>query len=154
MPQNSDFDPNAMPPSAQDLVDRQKAAEQREQRRVEGKEKSHFDIISEFLFKHVTDKEIQTVRRLVENAVRDGKREALVYQFSSDFCTDNGRAINNGATNWPETLQGKAKEFYERFEKFGRPQGYKLNAAVVTFPSGMPGDVGFFLNWEPDKAPD
>ncbi len=144
-------DPNEMPPSAQDLRDLQEAMKQKATRATEAKEKSHFDLVNDFMFKHVTENEIQIVRRLVDNALRDGKTEALVYQFSSDFCTDSGRAINNGADNWPETLQGKAKEFYERYEKYGRPQGYKLKAVVVNFPSGMPGDVGFFLNWEPDK---
>ena len=55
------------------------------------------------------------VRRLVMNAVKDGKMEAMVYSFPSDLCTDSGRAINNSDPNWPETLQGKAKEFYDRY---------------------------------------
>lgn len=85
-------------------------------------------------------------------AVADGKMEALVYTFPSDFCTDNGRAINNADPQWPETLQGKAKELYDRFKVAAQPQGYKLKAMVVTFPGGIPGDIGFFLNWEAPKA--
>ena len=50
-------------------------------------------------------------------------------------------------TGWPETLRGKAREFYERYEKFGWPQGHHLKAMVINFPGGMPGDIGFFLNW-------
>ena len=42
--------------------------------------------------------------------------EAMVYSFPSDLCTDSGRAINNYDPNWPETLQGKAKEFFERYQ--------------------------------------
>jgi hypothetical protein len=83
------------------------------------------------------------------NAVQDGKMEAMVYSFPSDLCTDSGRAINNGEPHWPETLQGKAKEFYERYLQFGKPQGYKLKAMVINFPGGIPGDIGFFLNWAP-----
>ena len=89
------------------------------------------------------------VRRLVMNAVKDGKMEAMVYSFPSDLCTDSGRAINNYDPNWPETLQGKAKEFFERYQEFGKPQGYRLKAMVINFPGGIPGDIGFFLNWAP-----
>ena len=83
------------------------------------------------------------------NAVKDGKMEAMVYSFPSDLCTDSGRAINNNAPNWPETLQGKAKEFYDRYEERAKPQGYRLKAMVINFPGGVPGDIGFFLNWAP-----
>ena len=51
--------------------------------------------------------------------------------------------------DWPETLQGKAKEFFDRYEEFGKPQGYRLKAMVINFPGGVPGDIGFFLNWAP-----
>ena len=79
------------------------------------------------------------VRRLVMNAVKDGKMEAMVYSFPSDLCTDSGRAINNNAPNWPETLQGKAKELYDRYEERVKPQGYRLKAMVINFPGGVPG---------------
>ena len=89
------------------------------------------------------------VRRLVANAVKDGKMEAMVYSFPSDLCTDSGRAINNYDPKWPETLQGKAKEFFDRYESLAKPQGYKLKAMVINFPGGVPGDIGLFLNWAP-----
>ena len=89
------------------------------------------------------------VRRLVANAVKDGKMEAMVYSFPSDLCTDSGRAINNNDPNWPETLQGKAKEFFDRYESSAKPQGYQLKAMVINFPGGVPGDIGLFLNWAP-----
>ena len=84
------------------------------------------------------------------NAVKEGKLEALVYVFPSDLCTDSGRAINSGDPQWPHTLKGKARQFYERFLTFGKPQGFKLKAMIVTFPGGIPGDVGFFLSWAPE----
>ena len=97
-----------------------------------------------------SDDEIARVRRLVMNAVKDGKLEALVYTFPSDLCTDSGRAINSSDPKWPDTLKGKARQFYERFLQFGKPQGFKLKAMIVTFPGGIPGDVGFFLSWAPE----
>jgi hypothetical protein len=104
----------------------------------------------DFLKNQVTDGEIAMVRRLVANAVSNGKYEAMVYSFPSSLCTDSGRAINSSDPQWPETLQGKAREFYDRYQEFGRPQGFKLKAMIINFPGGIPGDVGFFLNWAPE----
>ena len=118
----------------------------------EAEQKKLADFTTDFLHKHVGEDEIEMVRRLVMNAVKDGKMEAMVYSFPSTLCSDSGRAINNNDPRWPETLQGKAREFYERYEEFGKPQGYRLKAMVINFPGGMPGDVGFFLNWAPPVA--
>jgi hypothetical protein len=105
-----------------------------------------------FLGSHVNDDELAMIRRLIANAVKDGEFEALVYTFPSDLCTDRGRAINNSEPHWPETLRGKAKELYDRFQANAKPKGFKLKAMIVNFPGGMPGDVGFFINWAPDRA--
>lgn len=104
----------------------------------------------DFLKNQVTDGEIAMVRRLVANAVSNGKYEAMVYSFPSSLCTDSGRAINSSDPQWPETLRGKAREFYDRYQEFGRPQGFRLKAMIINFPGGTPGDVGFFLNWAPE----
>jgi hypothetical protein len=103
----------------------------------------------DFLGQHVSEDEIAVVNRLVMRAVTEGKMEALVYSFPSDLCTDGGRAINNNAPDWPETLRGKAKELYDRFKEVAQPQGYRLKAMIINFPGGIPGDVGFFLSWAP-----
>ncbi|MEF0942950.1 hypothetical protein [Rhizobium sp. BR 362] len=108
----------------------------------------HAEFVLEFFEKHISDKERDIIRRVVMKSVADGKVEALIYSFPSDFCTDGGRAINSHRSDWPSTLQGKAKELYELFNEVARPQGYGLTAAVINFPGGMPGDIGFFLNWE------
>ncbi len=146
-------DPSAMPQSAEAL---RMSILQKEMEKMDGarkareaEEKRLAEFTQSFLHKHVSEDEIAMVRRLVANAVKDGKMEAMVYSFPSDLCTDSGRAINNNDPAWPETLQGKAKEFFERYQQFGKPQGYKLKAMVISFPGGMPGDIGFFLNWAP-----
>lgn len=105
------------------------------------------DFTEAFLTQQVTQAERDMIRRIAMNAMQNGKFEAMVYSFPSDLCTDRGRAINSNDPNWPSTLQGKAKELYERFQTIAKPKGYKLTAAVISFPGGMPGDVGFFLNW-------
>ena len=123
-------------------VDLERKARQVEEQRLQ-------KFTADFLHHHVSDEEIAMVRRLVANAVKDGKMEAMVYSFPSDLCTDSGRAINNFDPNWPETLQGMAKEFFERYQNLAKPQGYRLKAMVINFPGGVPGDIGLFLNWAP-----
>jgi hypothetical protein len=143
------------PPSAEELrmtvlkakmeeIERQDKAREAERKKLES-------FTAEFLGSHVNDDELAMIRRLVMNAVKDGEFEALVYTFPSDLCTDRGRAINNGEPHWPDTLKGKARELYDRFQANAKPQGYKLKAMIVNFPGGMPGDVGFFINWAPER---
>ncbi len=120
-----------------------------ERKAREAEEKKLSAFTQDFLHKHISDEEIAVVRRLVKNAVQDGKMEAMVYSFPSSLCSDSGRAINNNDPHWPETLQGKAKEFFDRYEELAKPQGYRLKAMVINFPGGIPGDIGFFLNWAP-----
>jgi hypothetical protein len=149
-----DIDVTAVPASAEQmrmaLLEAQmaEAEKQEKQRARANQELTKFT--DSFLKDQVNEDEIAMVRRLVMNAVKNGKYEALVYSFPSTLCSDSGRAINSGDPQWTETLQGKAKQFYERYLKFGKPQGYKLKAMIINFPGGMPGDVGFFLNWAPE----
>lgn len=113
-----------------------------ERKAREAEEQKLQKFTADFLQKHVNEEEIAMVRRLVANAVKDGKMEAMVYSFPSDLCTDSGRAINNNDPNWPETLQGKAREFFDRYPTIAKPQGYKLKAMVINFPGGVPGTSG------------
>ncbi|MBY5351383.1 hypothetical protein [Rhizobium leguminosarum] len=138
--------------SAEEL--RQKALElqlvemQRDDKVKAREAKKHAEFVDDFFRKHVGDKERDIIRRVVMKAAADGKSEAMVYSFPSSFCTDSGRAINSARPEWPTTLQGKAKEIFDLFVEVARPHGYKLKAMVISFPGGMPGDIGFFLNWE------
>lgn len=151
MPDKKEIDPNATPISAKDLrtelLQRQIEEMEKERKLKASQEHELTKFTEDFLRKHVTPDEIAVIRNRVESAVREGKFEAMVYSFPSDLCTDSGRAINSGDKDWPETLQGKAKEFFERYQRFGKPQGYKLKAMIINFPGGVPGDVGLFLNW-------
>lgn len=115
----------------------------------QAEEKRRSDFAADFLRHHVGPEELRHIRQLVEAAVRHGAFEALVYSFPSSLCADDGRAINNARSDWPETLQGKARELYDTFERHARPLGYHLRASIINFPDGMPGDVGFFLSWAP-----
>lgn len=142
-------------PSADDLrmemLEKQMAETDRRLKAREAEQKKLEEIATEFMSKHVSDRERQMIRTVVMNAVKEGKYEAMVFSFPSRLCTDSGRAINNLDPNWPDTLQGKARELYEGFKTNLQPKGYRLKAAIIDFPGGMPGNVGLFLNWEPKR---
>ncbi|PTM97351.1 hypothetical protein [Mycoplana dimorpha] len=146
-------DPNEPVLSADQLrrqmLEAQLAEMDREDKLRERKLQELSKFTDDFFHKHVGAQEQSMIRNIVARAVKEGKMEALVYTFPSDFCTDSGRAINNADPDWPQTLQGKAKELYDRFKELAQPQGYRLKAMVVSFPGGVPGDIGFYLNWEP-----
>jgi len=146
-------DPNEPVLSADQLrrqmLEAQLAEMDREDKLRERKLQELSKFTDDFFHKHVGAQEQSMIRNIVARAVKEGKMEALVYTFPSDFCTDSGRAINNADPDWPQTLQGKAKELYDRFKEVAQPQGYRLKAMVVSFPGGVPGDIGFYLNWEP-----
>ena len=147
-------DVNAAPPSASELrmllLEEQMAEAKKRETQVKREQDKLTKFTDDFLKNQVTEGEVAMVRRLVMNAVKEGKFEALVYSFPSELCSDSGRAINSGDPQWTETLQGKAKKFYNRYLEFGRPQGFKLKAMIINFPGGMPGDVGFFISWAPE----
>ena len=121
----------------------------REDKIKEREAAKHAEFVDDFFKKHIGENERAIMKRVIMKAATDGKFEAMVYSFPSDFCTDSGRAINNGLPGWQDTLQGRAKEVYDLFESVAKPQGYTLKAMVISFPEGIPGDIGFFLGWSP-----
>ncbi len=84
-------------------------------------------------------------------AAARGDTELMVMRFPSALCNDKGRAINNYDSEWPETLIGRPRQAYELWRDKLRPAGYRLKAMIVDWPGGMPGDVGFFLEWGETK---
>ena len=142
-------------PSAADLRKLLLEKELEEMKRQEAaraaEQQQRTDAADHFLKEHVTEQERAIIKRLVMHAVEKGEMEAMVYSFPSDLCTDGGRAINSNDPAWPETLQGKARELYEGYKKTLQPNGYKLKAMIINFPGGIPGDVGFYLSWAPEK---
>jgi len=97
----------------------------------------------------VSDEEaIRRALKMIERAVSNGRSEIQVYRFPNKLCTDNGRAINQQESGWEQTLTGVPKEIYQLWDRHFRSRGYKLKAEIVSFPGGMPGDVGMTLKWD------
>lgn len=84
---------------------------------------------------------------LVKAAAERGQTEVQCFRFPNELCTDRGRAINAGEPGWQQTLTGLPAQVYQFWHEHLRPRGYRLRAAIVEFPHGMLGDVGFFLSW-------
>ncbi len=84
---------------------------------------------------------------IINRAIGEGLTEVEVLRFPTGLCTDQGRAINNREPGWEQTLTGLPKEMYDFWHKHLHPQGYKVKAQVVDFPSGIPGDIGITLCW-------
>ena len=83
----------------------------------------------------------------IEKAAAAGQSELLLGTFPSAWLADKGRAVNSGDPAWPSTLTGIARQFYDAFKRELEPQGYKLRCQIISFPDGMLGDVGAYLDW-------
>jgi len=111
------------------------------------KEQDQSELREAFLSREIHPEVIDRINRAVRIAAQDGKHQIQVLTFPNTFCSDGGRRINIGDPEWPSTLEGFAKRAFEFYEKELRPAGYKLYAEIISFPGGMPGDVGLFLKW-------
>jgi len=111
------------------------------------KEQDESELREAFMSREIHPEVIDRINRAVRIAAQDGKHQIQVLTFPNTFCSDGGRRINIGDPEWPSTLEGFAKRAFEFYEKELRPAGYKLYAEIISFPGGMPGDVGLFLKW-------
>jgi hypothetical protein len=130
------------------IADEQEMAKAREA--LEKKRKGddeHHQMREAFMSREIHPEVFERVSRVVKSAAERGEREVMALRFPSTYCTDGGRAINNGEPNWPETLTGFAKRAHEFWEKELRPKGYRVRPQIMDFPGGVPGDVGIFLSW-------
>ena len=84
---------------------------------------------------------------IINRAVSNGLTEVLVGTFPNLVCTDRGRAINQQEPGWESTLTGLPKELYDFWKIHLQPRGYRVKYQIVSFPNGMPGDIGITLSW-------
>ena len=101
-----------------------------------------------FTEREVRPEALDRIATLVRKSVEMGEKQALVLQFPSDWLPDQGRAITDHHRNWPRKLEGFPRKAYDFFVRELEPRGFQLRAEVVSWPGGMPGDVGFFLAWK------
>jgi hypothetical protein len=120
---------------------------QDENREKREKEEMALELRETFMARGVQPEAIERINAAIRIAAERGHHQLQVMTFPCSYCIDGGRRINIGDPEWPGTLQGFAKKGYEFFEQELRPLGFKLGAEIISFPGGMPGEVGLFLRW-------
>lgn len=111
------------------------------------KEEQEAGLREAFSSRELHPEAIDRINRAISIAAKQGKNQLSVLTFPASFCNDGGRRINSFDPDWPSSLEGFAKKGYEFYEKELRPLGFKIGAEIISFPGGMPGDVGIFLKW-------
>jgi hypothetical protein len=126
-------------------ADDAKLNEERQEREKKAKQKKDLEeaFMSRELHPEVRDRVNQAIRRAAEQ----GHTQIQVMTFPATYCNDHGRRINTLDPEWPQSLEGFAKRAYEFYEREMKPLGYKMHCEIISFPGGMPGDVGMFLKW-------
>jgi hypothetical protein len=119
----------------------------KERQLKKAKEQQQADLRDAFMSQDIHPQVIDRINSAVRVAAQNGKNQIQVMTFPHTFCSDGGRRINIGDPEWPGTLEGFAKRAFDFYEKELRPLGYKIHAEIISFPGGMPGDVGLFLKW-------
>jgi hypothetical protein len=125
---------------------RREAAEAREQEKAARAEREK--LRQHFMEQEIPADAMAQLAKMVRRALNAGEKRALVMQFPSDWLPDQGRAITNHDPDWHEHLDGFARRAYAFYERELKPRGFQLRAEVMNWPDGMPGDVGFFLQWK------
>jgi hypothetical protein len=114
-------------------------------RRKEEEEKHH--LRDAFMAEELPPNAMELLNTMVRRAAEQNRSEILVMTFPAEWCNDKGRRINNGDTDWPQSLQGRAMRAYDFYERHLKELGYKIRVQILNYPDGMPGEIGFFLRW-------
>ena len=126
-----------------------KAEEEAKQRTFEASTKIELDKLHEsFDGREVQPEAMDHIATLVRRTIDMGDKQALVLRFPSDWLPDQGRAITNHDKDWYEKLDGFPKRAYDFFKRELEPRGFQIRAEILNWPGGMPGEVGFFLQWK------
>jgi hypothetical protein len=87
--------------------------------------------------------------RAVKSAAERGEREIMVLCFSSEYCPDRGRAINNFGPDLPKTLPASQNAHMIFWKKELQPHGYKVRAPIIDFPAACRARSG--CSWAGNK---
>jgi hypothetical protein len=118
-----------------------------EERAKRKKDQHQAELREAFMSREIHAEAIERINKAVRIAAEQGHHQIEVITFPCTFCSDGGRRINIADPEWPNTLEGFARRANDFYAKELRPLGYKLNAEIISFPGGMPGEVGLYLKW-------
>jgi len=136
--------PNELKKLAEEIeIRKAREALEKSERAESEKKKLHDAFFQREIAADANDRVSDAIRRAAEN----GLKEVHIVTFPATWTNDKGRRINNNEPDWATSLDGFAKRAYEFYDKEMRAAGYKLRCEVLTFPGGMPGDIGMYLSW-------
>ncbi len=121
-------------------IDRERSLRQK-------KKEQERELRETFMSRKVAPEAIERINNAVRIAAKNGHHHLQVITFPSSYCSDGGRRINIADPEWPGTLTGFARDAYDFYQKELHPLGYKLQAEIISFPGGMPGEVALSLTW-------
>jgi hypothetical protein len=119
---------------------------------------------------HLADEMIPSQLIRLKHAFEQGETELMVASFPCDFCTDGGRAVINAGEppinkptkeeearqaeqpDWLLTMPAGIRRAHEYWKQHLKPGGFGFAARVVSYPGGMPGDIGVFITWPKSPA--
>ena len=52
---------------------------------------------------------------------------------------------------WLATLPAEARQVHDLWKSNLKAGGFKFEARIITYPGGVPGDVGLFFSWPKDS---
>lgn len=131
------------------LIQSRKDADADKLRQQEAEAKAEREkLYAAFAEREVQPEAMDRIAAVVGKAIEMGEKQVLLIRFPSDWLPDQGRAITNHAADWPRSLDGFARRAYDYFAKELEPRGFQLRAEILDWPGGMPGDVGFILQWK------
>src|SRR3954471_14759738 len=73
------------------------------------KQQQELDLREAFMKRKVAPEAIERINQAVSVAAKRGEHQIQALTFPCTFCTDGGRRINIADPEWPNTLQGFAK---------------------------------------------
>src|SRR3954454_38567 len=103
----------------------------------------------DFMEREIRPDGIERFNGWIRRAAEQGRNEIEILRFSSQYCSDHGRAINNFEEGWPDTLTGAARRVYDAYVQHLQGQGYKIRAQILNYPEGGLGEVGIYIGWYP-----
>ena len=132
-----------------DFIKATKDKEAAEKAAFEATQKAEREKLREsFLEREVQPDAMERIASLVGRQIERGEKQALLFQFPSEWLPDQGRGITSRDPEWHRKLEGFPQRAYAYFEKELAPRGFQLKVEIVDWPGGMPGDVGFYLTWK------
>jgi hypothetical protein len=96
----------------------------------------------------ISEDEMKDLVHKFRSAAEQGENEYVIFSFAAELLDDRGRAINNSDPEWPQTLTGAARGYYEAWNRYLEDKGYKIRARVSSFDEdGLIQEISLVIVW-------